>query len=59
MSKFKINEEKCIRCGACASTCPEGVEWTEDDKPKIINNEKLEECGGGTVCPYGAIEKED
>ncbi len=58
MSKFKISEEKCIRCGACASTCPEGVEWGEEDKPKIINDKQLEKCGGENVCPYGAIEKE-
>ena len=59
MAKFKINEEKCIRCGACSSTCPEGVEWGEEDKPNIINNEELEKCEGEKVCPYGAIEREE
>jgi len=59
MAKFKIDEKKCIRCGACVSACPEGMEWTEEDKPKIINHERLESCGGGSICPYGAIGKEE
>jgi len=54
---YKINQEKCIGCGVCVATCPEGVELGEDGKAKIINQEKLEEGGGKDICPYGAIEE--
>ena len=56
---FKINKEKCINCGACVSSCPKGVAWDDENKPKIINSEELAKCGGDSVCPYGAIEKEE
>lgn len=55
--KFKVNKEKCISCGVCISICPEGTDWDEDGKSKITDSEKMEECGGESVCPYGAIEK--
>ena len=55
--KFKINKEKCISCGACISACPNGMEWDEDGKAKLKNTEQVEECGGETLCPYGAIEE--
>lgn len=63
MAKFKINREKCIRCGACSSTCPKGVDWIDEDddggKPEVSNHEELEKCGGEKVCPYGAIEQDE
>ncbi len=59
MAKFKIDEKKCIRCGACVSACPKGVEWTDENKPKIIDSEEVEKCGGEKICPYGAIAKEE
>ncbi|XOA43195.1 MAG: ATP-binding protein [Candidatus Nealsonbacteria bacterium] len=55
--KFKVNKEKCISCGVCIAVCPEGADWNEDGKSKIIDSEEIEKCGGETVCPYEAIEK--
>jgi ferredoxin len=55
--KFKVNKEKCISCGVCISVCPGGADWGKDGKSEIIDSEKMMECGGETVCPYGAIEK--
>ena len=55
--KFKINKEKCLGCGVCLANCPGGTELGEDGKAKVIDQEKLEKCGGESVCPYGAIEK--
>lgn len=54
--EYKINKEKCIGCGSCSLTCPEGTEMDTDGKAKVISSAKLEECGGTDVCPYGAIE---
>ena len=59
MSKYKINKEKCVGAGICVATCPEGAEMEEDGKAKIIDSEKMDKCGGESVCPYGAIEKEE
>lgn len=55
--KFKVNKEKCIGCGSCGALCPEGIELGEDGKAKVIDNKKLEECGGKTLCSYEAIEE--
>jgi ferredoxin len=58
MSKYRINKEKCVGCGVCVATCDGATELGEDGKAKILDQEKLEKCGGETVCPYEAIEKE-
>jgi len=55
---YKINKEKCISCGVCWAVCPEGAALDDtDSKAKIIDSEKMEKCGGASVCPYEAIEK--
>jgi ferredoxin len=54
--EYKIIKDKCIGCGSCSLTCPEGTEMDVDGKAKVISSAKLEECGGVDVCPYGAIE---
>ncbi len=55
--KFKVNKEKCLGCGVCVATCPGGSELEEDGKAKVIDSEKLEQCGGKSLCPYEAIEE--
>jgi len=56
--KFKVNKEKCIGCGVCLVSCQGGTELEADGKAKAIDSEKLEKCGGESICPYGAIEEE-
>lgn len=56
MSEWKINREKCLRCGACVSVCPvQALELTEDGIK--WNEEKCTFCGKcGKICPVNAIE---
>lgn len=55
--KYTVNKEECIGCGLCVATCEGGTELEEDGKAKVINDAKLEACGGESACPYGAISE--
>jgi len=56
---YKVDKEKCLGCGSCSLSCPEGTEMDTDGKAKVISSAKVEECGGVDLCPYGAIEIEN
>jgi len=55
--KFQVNKEKCIGCGVCVAACEGGTELEDDGKAKVIDSEKLDKCGGESVCPYSAVEE--
>ena len=55
--KYRINKEKCVGCRVCVRNCPGATELGADGKAEIIDQKKLEECGGEDICPMGAIEK--
>ncbi|MBU1046109.1 4Fe-4S binding protein [Patescibacteria group bacterium] len=55
--KFRINKNRCIGCGTCVQSCDKATKLGGDMKAEIIDQEKLEECGGAKVCPFGAIEE--
>jgi len=57
--KYKVDKDKCIGCGSCTLSCPEGTEMEEDGKAVVINSDKVAECGGVDLCPYGAIEEKE
>ncbi|MDD3386426.1 MAG: ferredoxin [Candidatus Pacebacteria bacterium] len=57
--EYKVNKEKCLGCGSCSLSCPEGTEMDTDGKAVVISSAKVEECGGVDLCPYEAIEIEN
>ncbi len=59
---FKVNEEKCIGCGACVKVCPGGLPSLDENRKPLITGAdsfgwggcwKCEHCLA--VCPRGAI----
>ncbi len=56
---YKVNKQKCRGCGICAGNCPGGIRLGSDGKAEIVDQEKIEQCGGTNVCQFGAIEKID
>lgn len=57
--KFKINKQRCIGCGTCVQACEGATKLGDDMKAEIIDQNKLAECGGEKLCPFGAIETID
>lgn len=54
---YRINKQKCTGCQVCIQTCPGATKIGKDGKAEVIDQEKLKECGGESVCPFRAIEK--
>lgn len=54
---YKVNKQKCAGCQVCMSACPGALKIGSDGKAEVVDQKKLEACGGTNVCPMGAIEK--
>lgn len=55
---FKIDCEKCIRCGACAAECPVGC-ISKGDNCFVIDQSACISCGScAGVCPVEAPVEE-
>ena len=63
--KFKVNEDACIGCGACASICEEVFEINDEGyaeaKDTLVSDEDIKENAISAMesCPTEAIRKED
>lgn len=60
--KVKVNQEKCIGCGACPSLVPEVFDFNDDGLAHTIVNEVPEDLEEQTKealenCPVEAIEE--
>lgn len=57
---IKINEEKCIGCGACVTACHEGAIGMSEGKAKLMREDYCDGLGDCLpACPVGAIEFEE
>jgi ferredoxin len=57
---LKIDEEKCVGCGLCASTCQHGVIEIVDGKAKVMREDYCDGLGNCLpVCPTNAISFEE
>ena len=58
MSLFKVDLEKCVRCGACAAECPSQIIGVDEQKgPMRQNKRTCIACGHCVaVCPTAALD---
>ena len=60
MNRFKVNEETCIGCGACAAICPEVFDINDNGLAEVVVKEVDEKVLEDAIdakegCPTGAI----
>ena len=57
---IKIDESRCIGCGACANACQEGAIAMVDGKAKLIRDDYCDGLGNCLpACPTDAISFEE
>lgn len=54
--KLKVDQEKCIGCGACVAIAPENFDFDDEGLSKVINDEVTEKAKSAEeACPVYAI----
>ncbi len=57
MPEVKIDENRCVNCKTCISTCPMGVYVDKGDSVEVGAQEECIACMGCVAaCPTNAIE---
>lgn len=60
MSSIKVNEEKCIGCGACVAIAPENFDFNDEGLSVVKGDNVTEEAVSAMeACPVCAIEITD
>lgn len=62
--KAHVDQDLCISCGLCVSSCPEVFSWNGDEKAEATADnipEDQEDCAQDAAdsCPTNAIKTED
>lgn len=64
--KFKVNQDACICCGACAARCEEVFEIDDEEgyavaKDEEVTDEDIKERATDAMegCPTGAISEKE
>lgn len=53
---LKLDQEKCVACGACLLVCPHAVLSLTNGKIDIVNRDACMECGACSQnCPVNAL----
>ena len=61
---FKVDQDKCLRCGMCTGICPDVFQFDDEGNIKvnneIINDENIDGVNEAmNSCPVSAIGKEE
>ncbi len=57
LPKVTLDQDKCINCKICISTCPMGVYGEKSDSVEVVNEPECIACMGCVAaCPVEAIE---
>ena len=57
LTRFVINPDKCVGCGACQRACPAGVISGGSKEPHSIDNTRCIVCGScREACRFDAVE---
>ncbi len=57
MKKIKIDQETCIGCGACESTCPEVFVLSAQAKSTVVEEYRTKNEDEGEVEDIGCVEE--